>query len=140
VTRDITASLRRAMANDKQWSPEEVRGVLSELAGAGTHRSLDWDEDAGEAWGRVVDDDGIVALVSARRPLILIRDSAAPSAGRLPWEAEIIPVASIEGAQLRADKATLVEALPDIAAQLDDEVSDFSTHRFSAEQLWFMTI
>ncbi len=140
MTRDITASLRWAVANAKQWSREEVRRVLTEFVRAGSHRSLDWDEDAGEAWGRVVDDEGVVVMVSARMPLIVVRDSAARNASRSGWGAEMVSVTSLEDEHLKVDKAALVEAFPELAAQLDNEVPEFSPDHFAAQDLWFLTV
>lgn len=140
MTKDITPSLRRAVSKGQHWSRDDVQRTVIEIAGEGSDRSLDWDEGAGEAWARVVDADGVVAMVYARLPLIVVREEASAEIDRLAWNAEMIDVTSVADEDLRADEARLIEAFPELAAHLHDGKPEFSPECFTAEELWFLTV
>jgi hypothetical protein len=141
MTRDISATLRRAVDRSATWSSDGVWRVLDDVAGAGgSARTTDWDQDAGEEWGRVVDQEGVVALVSARLPLVFVRSSAVQPDGLRRPVPEVVDVDRTDAIALRATPEALQEAFPEIASVLADAQTDFSPGGFAADDLWFLTV
>lgn len=142
MTQDISSALRQAFDRRASWSPREVRRLLEAvIAVPGAATFADWDEDAGEDWARVVDDAGVVALVSARLPIVIARSSLI-TAGvlGLPPEPEVVPVDATDTSLLRADAEALSTAFPEIEQALADNQTSFAREGFTADELWFLTV
>jgi hypothetical protein len=130
---DISSPLRRAAADARHWSDDDVRIALAAVVGGAPSRTVDWDTGAGEEWGRVLEQGEVVGLVSARLPLAITRS------WRLP-DVEVIDVDDFEAAALCAEAGALSEAFPELAALLASDSSLLDLGAFSALDLWFLTV
>jgi hypothetical protein len=140
VITDISEALRRALAAAAAWSPDDVQRLLRDVSCEESSREPDWDEEAGEDWGRVVDSDGVVALISGRLPLVIVRASAAHDLRRVDPQVELVVVGALDSKELRADVGSLTKAFPELGPAITDVPSAFTPERFAAEDLWFLTV
>ena len=128
---DIGESLASAAATGADWSATAALEKASYLKG-GSMAVIDWDGGAGENWVRVIEQDQVVALVSAIIPVALARSDII---GKLGADIFAIVVDDFENAEMFCSSAILehVFGLTRISAVLDPD-------RFSANELWFATI
>jgi hypothetical protein len=137
---DISAPLHAAASTRQGWGANEVWEALAAFRSASDGRKIDWDDDAGEQWGRVLANNGVVALVSAQLALTILRsDVAAPSTGAAA-AAVSITVADFDAIELRADRGVLVTAFPDIADVMSGDKALIDPDGFSAQDLWYATV
>lgn len=141
MTQDISHALRQAFERRSSWGPKDVRRLLDAvIAVAGQAAAGDWDEGAGEGWARVVDDAGVLALISARLPIVIGRSSLCAS-GVLGWpDPETVLVETIDTSLLGADADALATAFPEIQRSLACNQTGFEPQGFTAEELWFLTV
>lgn len=140
MIRDITEQLRRASNARGAWTPTDASHTAEAIAGFAPSRSVEWDYDAGEAWERVLDSDGVVALISVETPLVVLRHSEGdPVAARDP-RPEIVRIRAIDGRELRADRLVLVAAFPALEDLRSEDRDRFNPERFTAEELWVATV
>jgi hypothetical protein len=133
--RDITADLAAASSARQSWSPVDAAALLDSIAQALPGSMIDWDRDAGEEWGRIVDHDGVVAFVRARTPLVILARARFPDLAAIDDSRSIVIVVDdVDDPSLTASKASIEEAFPErrVSASLD-------LAAFSAMELWFAT-
>lgn len=135
---DISPVLRRAAATVAHWSVGDVRAAATALSSGESSRHADWDEEAGERWARVLDDDGVIGFVSGQVPLIIVRSGVEPFAAEAA--VEVVKVNATDADELRADLGAIQEALPELAAAIRDDPTLLNLDAFSAEALWFASV
>lgn len=140
MTLTISESLFRAATSASSWSDGRVRSVLAELVSADPSRAADWDEEAGEAWARVLDDRGVVAFVSGQLPLLIVRSGTSGSPDLGSDVLEVIEVRAVDDRDLRADRTAIEAAFPELASSLAEDPSLLDPEAFSAEELWYATV
>ena len=129
---DITTLLEKAVASTIVWSGETFIGLLHSLAAGVDGASIDWDEGAGENWGRLLVGDEVIAMVFRPRPLMVVRSPLSEhdaSAG--------VPVLAVEdmSAEVFSAERAVVERLVDRAIS-----SDWDDAKFSVDELWWATV
>lgn len=131
---DITPRLFDAVSSRAAWSPGHAGSLADSLAQAVTGAWVDWDEDSGEEWARVVVDQFVVALIRARTPLVLVVRGEASHLRRLGSEAVSVIVDDLETPWLTATEESIRQAFPEreVSPTLDPTA-------FSAMDLWFAT-
>lgn len=141
MTRDVSSTLREAWDRRAAWGPAEVRRALEAVTAVREEGARpDWDEDAGEGWARVLDDAGVVALVSARLPLVIVRSPLVTADVFGHPEPEVVQVEATDTSLLRADPEALSMAFPEMEHVLGDNQTDFPPEGFTADELWFLTV
>ncbi|MFL6074710.1 MAG: hypothetical protein ACJ73S_15045 [Mycobacteriales bacterium] len=108
---------------------------MDALAGsAAATVAVDWDEAAGEAWGRLVLEGDVVALVSAKLPLMFVAGKVGSLLG------------SMEGlvtVEVPALDAPVLQAGLDVLSGLFGSGERFhllDPEGFSANDLWYATV
>ena len=152
---DITATMESFIAGKAGWrrqrGAELARATARQLGG-----ELDWDEDAGEDWARVLTGGKVAVLVSLTGPLaIVIGDRtgwSGPEASKNSGIGEAAGVDEVAGAGAGAVvvievpelDATVLRCDPGVLrAAFGDRVVDnpaLDADAFSAGDLWFCTV
>lgn len=137
IPRDITGSLRQSELDSSSWSPSRARETLERLRAAFGEARLDWDEGAGEDWGRILVEQRAVVLVSMLVPLALVCGTVpAPVLAMLELEKVTALVSQ------RCDQrefASDLETLKRVFRRTEwSEAVD--PHCFSANELWWVTV
>jgi hypothetical protein len=101
---------------------------------------LDWDEDAGEDWARVLTGGKVAVLVSLIGPLAIVIGDATgwdrAEAGEGPGGVVVLEVPGLDAVVLRCDPGVLRAAFGDRV--VDNPALDADA--FSAGDLWFATV
>jgi hypothetical protein len=100
---------------------------------------VEWDFDAGEAWARVLDGQGVVALISAEAPVMVLRGSEGDPSPALDPRPEILWVGAVDAPALRAELPALLAAFPALEETWGED-PDLNPDCFAAEELWFATV
>lgn len=130
---DITPQLRSFAAAKASWATGRSVKIAKALGRVSVAR-IDWDEDAGENWIRVITGVNVIAMVSTLGPLVIVSEEIAEMVNTDQFEAVI--VSNMEDATLAADIGTLVEAFDrriDLSPALDPAC-------FTANELWFVSV
>jgi hypothetical protein len=130
---NLDDTLRNAASASKSWSSRDAHKVASGLA----HDSggeVDWDEDAGEDWLRVVDGANLVALVSVMLPLVFLRNDFNRPRTSIA-NVLTVPVDDFDTAEFKCSLGSLNEAFG-----LSDRLSSLDLGGFSVNDLWYATV
>lgn len=133
MTRDFTRELREASKRRASWSLERGRKLVQAISSSIAGAEVDWDEDSGEEWARILLGDRVVAMVRVRIPLaIVLNELSIPASMRR--EVVFISVGSLDATSMRADPESVASAFPErvVSPTLD-------LNEFSAFDLWFAT-
>lgn len=133
MTRNITDILERVLLTSFDVGQAEL--VLKWLASELEDSEVDWDQGAGESWGRVIAGGRVGAFVWMKGPLAIV---VAPSEAIVKElgkrEVAVIPAVDMDATCFTSERS-VVEALA------GRPVSDAFEHtRFSAEDLVWATI
>lgn len=132
---DVTSQLAVAVINRVGWSPERAldsaRTISSQVRG-----DLDWDQDAGEEWVRVLLGVRVVALVSIVIPFGFILKASNANADFSASSLELVSVPDMDAPVLTCTPDALVAALGERTVSSPAVDVD----GFSAEELWFATV
>ena len=135
---DVTAKMKSFIAAKAGWRPEqgkELAQVLARQFGDG----LDWDEDAGEDWARVLEGEKVTVLVCMTGPMAIVIGDAASRVFVDTGDADalvVIYVPEFDAVVLHCDAIVLRDAFGDRV--WDNPALD--TDAFSASELWFCTV
>ncbi|MEV4420723.1 hypothetical protein AB0L40_12215 [Patulibacter sp. NPDC049589] len=141
MTQDITEALARATTLAASWTVDSVHAATRRLAAASDSRlTIDWDDDAGEDWARLLDGPTVVALISAQIPLLIVSDSLPKPALSTTDEFVVLTVGEMDTAALSANVEVLRSAFPQIWALSLADGGGLSPDRFSPDELWFLTV
>jgi hypothetical protein len=97
--------------------------------------TIDWDETAGEAWGRLILEDNVIALVSSRYPVMFLVDEIEWDLSKVTEGLVAIEVPALDVPVLRAGLDRLLEMF--------DEKERFhllNPDGFSVNDLWYATV
>jgi hypothetical protein len=132
---DLTSQIIAFVAALPSWSVEDSQRILEALS-RGLELPVDWDEDAGEAWGRLVAANGIAALVSMAGPLVLVVNDLADEAAQSVGNAvAIVSVVAMDEPVFTCDATIMAAAFGKrVGAPTLDAAG------FSIEELWFATV
>jgi hypothetical protein len=134
---DVTSKLESFIAGKVGWQMEQGKELALAIARQ-FHGSLDWDEDAGEDWARVLADDKVTALVCMTGPLVIVVGGATAESLEEPDDlgkaVPVIKVPEFDAVVLRCDADILHIAFGDLATPALDP------NAFSASDLWFSTV
>lgn len=130
---NIDADLARAWEAASDWSIEAARATADSLARS-AFAKIDWDDGAGEQWLRVLDDHQVVALVSARLPLVIFEGPGTAVSG-IPGKITVIHVGDLDGAEIAASEEMLTSVFGSA-----DRFHVLDTEGFSANELWYATV
>jgi hypothetical protein len=72
---NISPVIEAAASSAMAWSRETFTTVLNTLAASVDGAIIDWDEGAGENWGRVLLRSEVVAIVCRRHPLMVVKST-----------------------------------------------------------------
>lgn len=139
MIRDVTTALRRAAKARGTWTPEDAGRAAEAVAGFEPDRLVEWDYDAGEKWARVLDGQGVVALISAEAPVMVLRGSEGDPSTPLDSRLGILWVDALDGPELRTDLPALLAAFPALEETWGED-SDLNPDCFTAEELWLATV
>jgi hypothetical protein len=131
---DITPQLLEATSLRPAWSADRARSLANALTEAIPDAWVDWDEDSGEEWARILEDRFVVALVRAKLPLAIIVRGEANRLRQLNHGAVAIVVDDMDTPLLTATGESVRRAFPEreVSPTLDPAA-------FSAMDLWFAT-
>ncbi len=68
---NLTSIFKRAAEGNKDWTLEDARRFLQEIAVAYPDSDVDW-EQGDEEWGRVICGDSVVGLLCAKIPIAIL--------------------------------------------------------------------
>ena len=106
--KDITDIFLSAAKNMGAWTPDMVRVALRALSSASAGAKFDWDEAAGEGWGRIIHSREVIAYVCAWLPVVVVReDFAEHLAEALATPPALLVVGSMSDAAFVIDAPTL---------------------------------
>jgi hypothetical protein len=132
---DISEDLLKAASMRSEWTRDQGRLLALTLSDSIPDAGLDWDEDAGEEWARILVEEDVAALVRIRIPLVIVvRQEARRIGGEIGDAAILIVVDDMDALNLSAQEDSLLMAFPEreLSANLDPE-------EFSSSDLWFAT-
>jgi len=131
---DLAVRLREATRHPG-WSSHLLKTTLAELAAAVPGSAVDYDDDAGEEWGRLLLGNDIVAILWLRGAFGLVHRRFPDLVPRLTLAGLVIeaisdwdaPIFTIEPEDLRSlfERETITDAV--------------NPARFSANELWWAT-
>ena len=134
---DITESLQDAVAASPAWSASVAAETLEDLRHALGDGRIDWDRDAGEAWGRLMVAARPVVALSALVPLALVSGPVDSRVLSVLERSKVVVIASAdwERRELKADPETVKRVFrrTEWSAAVDPQ-------GFSASELWWMTV
>lgn len=140
LIRDATDALRHAAERRAEWSTNQTLELATALSERSSSRKVEWDYDAGETWARVLDAEGVVALVSAEIPLLIVREHE-PEPGQAMGPAlSILKVTAVDTPDLSTDPVALFDAFPALEGLMAEDPDSMRPERFSAEDLWLATV
>jgi len=95
---------------------------------------MDWDEESGEEWARVLVDQFVVALVRAKIPLVIVVRGELSLVRQIEHAAVMIVVDDMDSPSLSATSKSIGHAFQEreVSPTLDPSA-------FSAMDLWFAT-
>jgi hypothetical protein len=129
---DITSHLAAALAGTTQWSRESFIGLLESVAAAVNDASIDWDEGAGENWGRVLVGSEVMAIVFRLHPLMIVRSTLHDY--DVPAGVVVLVVDDMSADVFSVDR-NVAEKLAGRALS-----SDWNAGQFSIDALWWATV
>jgi hypothetical protein len=131
---DITTQLVEAGRLRSDWAPRRSQSLARALTQAIPDARLDWDEDAGEEWVRVLVDQFVVALVRASTPLVIAVRGELSHLQDIDSGPVVVIVDDLETPWLTATEESLRLAFPEreVSPTLDPAA-------FSGMDLWFAT-
>ncbi|MFG2091911.1 MULTISPECIES: hypothetical protein [unclassified Spirillospora] len=130
MTNSIEDALHRALLVAGTWSALTAQSMASDLA-RDMSAEVDWDENAGETWLRVIAGKQVVGLISTVLPFAFIQENTmAKEEGMV-----IVTVDDFNYPQLSCSLSTLNNAfdVPERLQLLDLE-------KFSVNDLWYATV
>jgi hypothetical protein len=132
---DITSRIVAAESLATGWGREKVRQALSALAELYPEGTVDW-EEGDEDWGRVVSGGGVIAFVSAIRPIafVLAHDELAAQRALLQMSIVIVPARDFD------DRSFIVD--PSVLSELARRplTKNVSYNRASVNDIWWATV
>jgi hypothetical protein len=131
---DISEILAKVVLARAAWSVDAAHEFFGSVAQA-LVADIDWDEDAGEQWARLVRGNAVVAMAWVSAPLLLVDAEHASDLAVLSVSELSILVTSLEAVEITANRERLFEVFGDRAHSVALE-SDC----FSAEDLWYATV
>jgi hypothetical protein len=134
---DISEKLIIASAKTENWSESHFFQIVSECAAVLPESSIDWDNEAGEEWGRILIGDVVVAILCVRIPFCVFHHS---------WKTSLISILekrNLVTVEVQDWDAREFCAQPSIVLQIFkcDSLSnavDFS--QFSLNEFWWATV
>ncbi len=132
MTIDLTHVLVRASENAERWTATLVLSTLGSVREAIQGSEVDW-EEGDEQWARLLVEQDVVALVSARVPLVLAADLAVSSAS-FPDFVVWCRTGDMSAMNYRVEKTVLEEIFE---RELTDNV-DYE--HLSIHDLWWATV
>lgn len=131
---DITSQLDDAGRLRAAWSPDHARSLAASFARAIPDAWVDWDEESGEEWARVLVDQFVVALIRAKIPLVIVVRSEFAQVRQIAHDAVSIVVDDMDSPWLSATSESIGQTFPEreVSPTLDPSA-------FSAMDLWFAT-
>lgn len=133
---DITAAIRAFSAGKADWRRERSVQLGGAIA-ARLDSPLDWDEGAGEGWARVLAGGRVVVLICMSGPLLIVTGDTAAGVADITAGLPVITVPSIDDEILQCRGDSLRAAFGE---QGWDNETGFDMARFSAGDLWYMTV
>ena len=131
----LCPTLEALVLPDQSWSPSESLASMEAMARASC-AEIDWDDFAGENWGRLLVDATVVALVFMHRRFVFVVDEHVASIAAVATAPTIVvAVPSLAASVLTADRDQLRSVFGPGA---DSPALD--TESFSADELWFCTV
>lgn len=76
MIQDISEAFEIAHKYSNIWTSQTVRKAIQIIVASGVGLQDDW-EEGDEEWGRVLQDNNVVAIVCARLPLVFLHSSLA---------------------------------------------------------------
>jgi hypothetical protein len=135
LTVDLTPALTEAIRRGP-WSVEGARDLAATLARR-TGATVEWDEDAGERWARVLTGRHVLALVRTDLRLVLHRtDWAGRPPPDLTSEVVLTPIENFDECIFEADRQVLRSAFPSLVSAPES----LDAERFSISDLWWATV
>jgi hypothetical protein len=132
---DVGSSLRAVMEVGRDWSADRALEIARSIA-TDAGGDVDWDDEAGEEWVRVVRANRPIAVLLCARPLAFAVEEVADALRRACVDLEVIVVPAMDEPILTSDHDVLAALFGDRV--LDSEA--FAAESFSVEELWFATV
>jgi len=132
---DITAQVQWFIEERARWSPAQGR-KLAETMTRQSGGTMDWDEDAGEGWSRVLVERRVVALICMLGPLVILVGDDTSEMATLTKDLPVIAVPSMDAPILTCDPLTLRAAFGDRTWNNPA----LNVEQFSAGEFWFCTV
>jgi hypothetical protein len=134
---DLTPILLSRLDASLQWSPSRVVKLLERLQVCVVGSRIDWDKDAGEAWGRLLIARSPSLAVSAVIPLAFAQAPINPDIHAF-LESEGVVTITTSNWELREFSAD-----PEIvrrAFKREEWSAAVDPKQFSVAELWWMTV
>jgi hypothetical protein len=133
---DLTEKMRLARENET-WTEALFCAFLDKLSGAFAGAKIDWDDGAGEEWGRVLWGKELLALVWLRGAFVFVGASHTEifSPLFLGSSVQFEVVDDWDKSQYQIDRGVLLQLIG------RGKISDaFDSRQFSASDLWWATV
>lgn len=131
---DLSRHFYAATRGRPQWTRDRARSLAESVTASLPNAQLDWDEDAGEDWARVVVDQWVVALVRIPIPLLLVLRAEARDLSAMDPEVVVVPLDDMDSPDLRASTECILDAFPE-----REPSPTLNPGAFSAMDLWYAT-
>ncbi|WP_236788933.1 hypothetical protein [Amycolatopsis sp. GM8] len=129
LTEDFSLLARRSWVRRaaEAWARAEAEALTL---------TVDFDDDAGEDWARLMQDGGVIGFVSMVRPLVFIQALHGEAIhNESPDGPVVIFVPRVDDAIFRCDPESIVTMF---GGRLSSTALNFDC--FSAEDLWYSTV
>lgn len=139
--RDITALLEQSGRGVSQWSEAKFTKLLEQARDLLKGSSIDWDDGAGEDWGRLIHGRGGVALAVNRLvPLAIVVTPADARLLTLLDESGVIPITTSdwERPEFSADPSVAERVFR--VFRWPHSPDEIDMRALSANDLWWMTV
>jgi hypothetical protein len=132
---DIAPQLESFIRHKHGWSLERSVHVAAAIA-AELKTRLNWDEDAGEDWARLLFKDQAGVMIYMAGPLVVTSSDVAAQVAVIASDVPVISVPTLDALVLTCDAQTLRAAFGNQVW----ENPALNPEHFSADELWFCTI
>lgn len=134
VPMDIAAQLLEAASRRTSWSIERASDLARTVAALVPGAEVDWDDDSGEEWARILVDRFVIALVRAQLPLVIVVRGEVGRLRALGSGVVVVIVDDMDTPRLSCRSDVISQVFPEreVSPTLEPEA-------FSALDLWFAT-
>lgn len=132
---ELTGLFLGAASRPVGWTRENVLSALAAICAAAPGATADWDEGAGEGWGRVIQGGAVVAYVCAWSPIVALKRDIAGALSEPRLEpATVLEVVDMSDDRYFIDRGTLERLYRWPISPV------FNSERFSMDDLYCETV